>query len=385
MTEPDCSENPYVKNLELVLELLGQDNNRLKSSVLDEYFMKRKLLLPKKILDKEHEDIETEVKLNLMDKVEHCQVEKSDIELKEELQKRSSASHAFVEEVSHTMHFTCTSDIIASIKHEVVMDESVTDDDDPLSDASLKVGNVVTNLNAQKFNTIIEGEFLTDERSIFFDWGGREGKPVQPDHNYVAHTLSGSRPCIGRPAQDYSVLCLLCRKTMEKDQFYHHLAAQHYRAELLNSFPALWAVPLATIKTRVMELVGESYAGRIVDVPSSSTAAERRKASLAETNEQLPPQVRRDKFYIGNDEFYLAKDQKCLIIKSPDCGEAQHATPTLQLRQPYIPTSLHPAKLRHFHRQPLREPPFIDTRQKGNSLFLTFLFNMNFILSNFFL
>jgi len=42
------------------------------------------------------------------------------------------------------------------------------------------------------------------------------------------------------------------------------------------------------------------------------------------------------------------------LIETPDYGEAQHATPTLQLRQPYIPTSLHPAKLRNFHRQPLR-------------------------------
>ena len=58
----------------------------------------------------------------------------------------------------------------------------------------------------------------------------------------------------------------------------------------------------------------------------------------------------RDPFNISNDEFYEAKAQEALIKVATGGTLLQHATPTVELGAPFVPTHMGPIKLRQFHR-----------------------------------
>merc|ERR1711872_1093164 len=68
----------------------------------------------------------------------------------------------------------------------------------------------------------------------------------------------------------------------------------------------------------------------------------------------LPKNDDRDSFYIGNDEFYLPKEPASLIKVATGGSLLQHATPSVQLTAPFIPTHMGPLKLRQYHRWPLK-------------------------------
>jgi len=78
--------------------------------------------------------------------------------------------------------------------------------------------------------------------------------------------------------------------------------------------------------------------------------------SVVEEESPPPPPKNddRDPFYIGNDEFYQAKEPASLIKVATGGTLLQHATPAVQLTAPFIPTHMGPIKLRQFHRWPLK-------------------------------
>jgi len=78
--------------------------------------------------------------------------------------------------------------------------------------------------------------------------------------------------------------------------------------------------------------------------------------SVVEEESPPPPPKNddRDPFYIGNDEFYQAKEPASLIKVATGGTLLQHATPSVQLTAPFIPTHMGPIKLRQFHRWPLK-------------------------------
>merc|ERR1719354_807772 len=78
--------------------------------------------------------------------------------------------------------------------------------------------------------------------------------------------------------------------------------------------------------------------------------------SVVEEEAPPPPPKNddRDPFYIGNDEFYEAKEAPSLIKVATAGTLLQHATPSVQLTAPFIPTFMGPIKLRQYHRWPLK-------------------------------
>jgi len=78
--------------------------------------------------------------------------------------------------------------------------------------------------------------------------------------------------------------------------------------------------------------------------------------SVVEEESPPPPPKNddRDSFYIGNDEFYLPKEPASLIKVATGGSLLQHATPSVQLTAPFIPTHMGPIKLRQFHRWPIK-------------------------------
>ena len=56
----------------------------------------------------------------------------------------------------------------------------------------------------------------------------------------------------------------------------------------------------------------------------------------------------RDRFYVGNDEFYTRKEPAMKVATGGSV--LQHATPNVKLQAPFIPTHLGVIRLRQFHR-----------------------------------
>lgn len=59
-----------------------------------------------------------------------------------------------------------------------------------------------------------------------------------------------------------------------------------------------------------------------------------------------PKTVDKDPYNISNDEYYSTKTQESLIKVATGGGLLQHATPTVQLIAPFVPTHMGPVKLR---------------------------------------
>ena len=78
--------------------------------------------------------------------------------------------------------------------------------------------------------------------------------------------------------------------------------------------------------------------------------------SVVEEESPPPPPKNddRDSFYIGNDEFYMPKEPASLIKVATGGTLLQHATPSVQLTAPFIPTHMGPIKLRQYHRWPMK-------------------------------
>ena len=78
--------------------------------------------------------------------------------------------------------------------------------------------------------------------------------------------------------------------------------------------------------------------------------------SVVEEESPPPPPKNddRDSFYIGNDEFYMAKEPASSIKVATGGTVLQHATPSIQLTAPFIPTHMGPIKLRQYHRWPIK-------------------------------
>ena len=64
----------------------------------------------------------------------------------------------------------------------------------------------------------------------------------------------------------------------------------------------------------------------------------------------------RDRFYVGNDEFYMRKEPAMKVAS--EGLVIQHATPSVNLQSPFIPTHLGVIRLRQFHRQEIQYPCF---------------------------
>lgn len=83
-----------------------------------------------------------------------------------------------------------------------------------------------------------------------------------------------------------------------------------------------------------------------------------RSGIISVIEEESPPpppkHVDKDPYNISNDEFYVTKTQESLIKVATGGGLLQHATPTVQLLAPFIPTHMGPIKLRQFHRWPMK-------------------------------
>nr|XP_049699918.1 transcription initiation factor TFIID subunit 1 isoform X5 [Helicoverpa armigera] len=67
-----------------------------------------------------------------------------------------------------------------------------------------------------------------------------------------------------------------------------------------------------------------------------------------------PKSPDRDPFNISNDVFYMAKSQNPRL-KVGGGQLIQHSTPVVELRAPFIQTHMGPARLRAFHRPPMRK------------------------------
>ena len=83
-----------------------------------------------------------------------------------------------------------------------------------------------------------------------------------------------------------------------------------------------------------------------------------RSGIISVIEEESPPpppkHVDKDPYNISNDEFYVTKTQESSIKVATGGGLLQHATPTVQLLAPFIPTHMGPIKLRQFHRWPMK-------------------------------
>ena len=83
-----------------------------------------------------------------------------------------------------------------------------------------------------------------------------------------------------------------------------------------------------------------------------------RSGIISVIEEESPPpppkHVDKDPYNISNDEFYVTKTQESMIKVATGGGLLQHATPTVQLLAPFIPTHMGPIKLRQFHRWPMK-------------------------------
>ena len=66
-----------------------------------------------------------------------------------------------------------------------------------------------------------------------------------------------------------------------------------------------------------------------------------------------PKMIDKDPYNLSNDEFYTPKTHESQIKVSTG-GFLQHATPVVELRAPFVPTFIGEAKLRLFHRLPLK-------------------------------
>ena len=78
--------------------------------------------------------------------------------------------------------------------------------------------------------------------------------------------------------------------------------------------------------------------------------------SVIEEESPPPPPKNddRDSFYIGNDEYYMPKEPSSMIKTATGGTLLQHATPSVQLTAPFIPTHMGPIKLRQYHRWPIK-------------------------------
>ena len=78
--------------------------------------------------------------------------------------------------------------------------------------------------------------------------------------------------------------------------------------------------------------------------------------SVIEEESPPPPPKNddRDSFYIGNDEFYIPKEPSSMIKTATGGTLLQHATPSVQLTAPFIPTHMGVIKLRQYHRWPIK-------------------------------
>ena len=75
---------------------------------------------------------------------------------------------------------------------------------------------------------------------------------------------------------------------------------------------------------------------------------------IEEESPPPPPKViDKDPYNLSNDEFYTPKTHESQI-KVSTSDFLQHATPVVELRAPFVPTYIGEAKLRLFHRLPLK-------------------------------
>ena len=84
-----------------------------------------------------------------------------------------------------------------------------------------------------------------------------------------------------------------------------------------------------------------------------------RSGIISVVEEESPPPPPKlddlDPFNVSNDEFYLPKTRETITKSASATGASlQHATPVVELKEPFVPTYMGPVKLRQFHRWPLK-------------------------------